>query len=193
MKSRSFWKRFGACAILAGLAIAVASRFTERRKETEVSAQILERLSSREASAVAQLFQTSLNTRIDLLSGALYSAADVERLRVHEQGLSIALSRVKSSDAGTLFRRSILPALAMPSCGNGPSPFGIDLLSGFLVLIGLAALVFRHAQTETYHDPHSMRDPRHSRPTAIDLLIFIDSNKPVFVIWTKEVHDRSAR
>ncbi|HTB10358.1 MAG TPA: hypothetical protein VK752_02235 [Bryobacteraceae bacterium] len=63
MKSRSFWKRFGACAILAGLAIAVASRFTERRKETEVSAQILERLSSREASAVAQLFQTSLNTQ----------------------------------------------------------------------------------------------------------------------------------
>jgi hypothetical protein len=120
MKSRSFWRRFGVWTILAGLAIAVGSRFTQRRKETEVSAQILDRISSREhptteeAGAVGELFEASLNTRVEFLSSAL-SAAYVERVRMNEQGLSVALSRVKSADAGALIRRAILPALTISS------------------------------------------------------------------------------
>src|ERR1700722_8336720 len=100
MRSGSFWKRVGVWTILAGLVIAVASRFVQRRNATEISGKILGRLSSREpplteeAGEVAQLFRTDSDTRAEFLSLAL-SSANVERLRANEQGLSVALSQVK--------------------------------------------------------------------------------------------------
>ncbi|MGA3190324.1 MAG: hypothetical protein ABSF22_24730 [Bryobacteraceae bacterium] len=111
-------KPLGVCLCLAGLALGVVA-FRQAKKQTELGQLILEQVGAREnpsteeAAAVAQLYSTSLNTRVAFLDRAMNT--DAERLRVNEPGLSIALSRVKSSDAGALFRRAILPTLTTSS------------------------------------------------------------------------------
>jgi hypothetical protein len=59
------------------------------------------------------LFSTSLDARTAFLARAM--GTDPERLRVNEQGLSVALSRIEISDGGALFRRAILPTLTSSS------------------------------------------------------------------------------
>ena len=116
--SASFWRRLGVCLCLAGLALWAAA-FIVAKKQVELGEQILEYVGAREnpnteeAAAVAELFSTSLDARAAFLDRALNT--DAERIRVNEQSLSIALSRVKSFDAGVLFRRSILPILTTSS------------------------------------------------------------------------------
>jgi hypothetical protein len=96
-----------------------AVAFTQAKKQTELGEQIVQQIGAREnpsteeAAAVAQLLSTSLSTRAAFLDRAMNT--DPEGLRVNELGLSIALSRIKSSDAGALFPRAILPALTSSS------------------------------------------------------------------------------
>src|SRR5208282_2911681 len=107
-------KIVGVALCLAGLALGTVA-FLERRKQAELGGQIFERIGAREnpnteeAAAAAQLFSTTLDARVAFLNRAMNT--DSERLRVNEQALSVALTRVLSSDAGALFRRAILPAL----------------------------------------------------------------------------------
>ena len=100
---------------LVGLAL-TAVAFLERRTQAELGVQIPERVGIRgnpstgEASAVAPLFSTSPDARVPFLSRALNS--DAARLRVSEQRLSVALTRVRSADAAALFNCAISPTLA---------------------------------------------------------------------------------
>jgi len=111
---KKLWSRLGLCLCLAGLSLAAVA-FTLAKQQRELGEQILEHIGAREnpttaeTAAVAELFATSLGARAAFLSCAMNS--DAERLRVNEQSLSVALSRVRSTDAGELFHRAILPTL----------------------------------------------------------------------------------
>jgi hypothetical protein len=110
---KPFWRPLGICLCLGGLALGIVA-FRQAKGQKELGAEILEQLGAREnPSAVAQLFSTTLDTRVAFLNRAMNT--DAERLRVNEQGLSVALSRVRSADAVDLFQRAIVPTLAVSS------------------------------------------------------------------------------
>jgi hypothetical protein len=115
---KSFWRRLGVCLCLAGVAFGAVA-FMQAKKQRELGEGILEHIGTREnpspeeAAAVAELFSTSLDARTAFLARAM--GTDPERLRVNEQGLSVALSRIEISDGGALFRRAILPTLTSSS------------------------------------------------------------------------------
>ncbi len=115
---KPFWRRLGICLCLAGLALGAVA-FTQEKKQTELGEGIFERIGAREnpsteeATAVAELFSTSLDARTAFLLRAM--GTDAERLRVNEQDLSVSLSRVETSDAGALYRRAIRPTLTSSS------------------------------------------------------------------------------
>lgn len=63
------------------------------------------------SQALLKLMASSRRTRTILLQTALQDPADAQRLKGREQGLSVALSQVRSADARALFQQAILPAL----------------------------------------------------------------------------------
>jgi len=115
---KAFWRLLGICLCVAGLALGAVA-FRQAQKQKELGEEILEHAGAREnpsteeAAAVAQLFSTSLDARAAFLVRAMRT--DPERLRVNEQGLSVSLSRVETSEAGALYRRAILPTLTSSS------------------------------------------------------------------------------
>lgn len=105
---KSLWGWLGICLCLAGFILGAVA-FTEAKKQTAVGEQIFEQFRVDESAGFRELLPATLDARAAFFGRAM--SADAERLRVNEQGLSVALSRVTNSDAGALFRRVILPAL----------------------------------------------------------------------------------
>lgn len=64
-----------------------------------------------DASTLLKISQATRAVRAALLREALSSEPAANKLRLHEQGLSVALSRLSYSDAVALYREAILPAL----------------------------------------------------------------------------------
>ncbi len=105
---KPFWGCLGVCLCLAGFILGAVA-FTDAKKQIGVGEQILEQFRVDESTGLRELLTASLDARAAFFGRAM--SADAERLRLNEQGLSVALSRVSDSAAGALFRRVILPAL----------------------------------------------------------------------------------
>jgi hypothetical protein len=67
--------------------------------------------SAQDAAALIQLSHSSRAVRAAFLRYALQSEAAADKVRIHEQGISVALSRVDFSEALVLYQTALLPTL----------------------------------------------------------------------------------
>src|SRR5580658_10327050 len=107
----------GTAGIVAGLAVWGTFTLKQQREDAEDGRRLLSIFSSQddrqeaqlsaEGRALVQLFRSSGYARAAFLDAGLTDASAVRRLKGREQGLAVSLSRVESSEAQFLFRRSI--------------------------------------------------------------------------------------
>jgi hypothetical protein len=131
----------GILLVLAGAVIWVLSAGLESPGAASDARRLFERLgtgdeeSAQDASALTELSHASRAVRIAFLREALASEAAAGKLRVHEQGISVALSQVDYSEATALYRAVLRPRLVAST--------GQDDSSGPLVLQECFALISR--------------------------------------------------
>ena len=77
-----------------------------------------EQESPRDASTLVELSQSTRAIRAAFLSESLNSETAANKLRIHEQALSVALSRISYAEAIALYQTAILPAL---KANRGPN------------------------------------------------------------------------
>lgn len=122
--SRYLW--LGIACLLLGLGLWTVSNISDRNATREIALNSLAALTpesdaagtrdqEKQALDVArvqlQLLQASRDARRILLQTALQDPKDAARLKGREQGLSVALSQVRSQDARLLFQEAILPTI----------------------------------------------------------------------------------
>jgi hypothetical protein len=142
--SRWALRGIGIFLVLAGAAIWVLSA----RTESPDAQRILDLLgteqdeSSQDAFALTELSHTSHAVRRAFLREALGSEAAAGKVRVHEQGISVALSRVDYAEAVALYREVLRPKLNAASTGLDAS-HTLDASPGPVALQECFALLSR--------------------------------------------------
>ena len=110
-------RAIGVLLLAAGASVWLVSLRSERSGVKAQAHQLFEALggeeaeTAKDASALVTISQAPRVVRAALLREALSSEDAANKLRLHEQGLSVALSRVNYSDAVALYQEAILPAL----------------------------------------------------------------------------------
>jgi hypothetical protein len=107
----------GVVLAIAGAATwVVAARLNSSRVSAEAqrlfeSLGTQEEESPKDAATLVEISQATPEVRAAFLREALQSDAAADKMRLHEQGLSVALSQVNYSEAIELYQAAILPAL----------------------------------------------------------------------------------
>ncbi len=104
-------------AIAAGALLFAYAVHQEKQKAHAEAERLLGDLGSEDEegshdlAALKALARAPLSVREAFLEEGLASEESAAKLRVHEQGLSVALSQIRFSDATALFHSTLLPAL----------------------------------------------------------------------------------
>jgi hypothetical protein len=119
----------GILLVLTGAAIWLLAARSESPRAASDAQGILETLgtgeeeSAQDASALTELSHASRAVRTAFLREALAGEASAGKLRVHAQGISVALSQVDYSEATALYRAVLRPRLVAstgPDASSGP-------------------------------------------------------------------------
>src|ERR1700682_5118242 len=110
-------RRLGVFLTLAGAGIWVLSLWQDSIRADSEAQRLFgalgmeEEESPRDASVLIALSHASRAVRTEFLREALKSDEAADKLRLHEQGLSVALSQVDYSEAVALYQAALRPAL----------------------------------------------------------------------------------
>jgi hypothetical protein len=112
----------GVASLILGLALWGGFKIERERQGREAASRLLAVFTPgdeitatqavAEAEAQRELVASSPYVRRDFLQTALQDATDAHRLNSREQGFLVSLSQVKSSEARSLYRSAILPAVS---------------------------------------------------------------------------------
>lgn len=102
--------------VVLGVALWFGANSEERDVASRAAAAYLERFGTKdetpaEIATLEELFTQSRETRTSFLRGALTNAEAARRLIAHQQGFTVALSRIDQNEVNALFETAIEPAL----------------------------------------------------------------------------------